>query len=138
MLFDTNVVLDVLLDRRPFSITGAQLFSHIEEGRVRGYRCATTVTTVYYLAQRAVGAERARSHVRNLLKLFEVAPVNRAVLEAALASQLHDFEDAVVHEAARHLGAQGIVTRNPLDFKHASLPVYAPEELWGMFRAREP
>ena len=136
MLFDTNVVLDVLLDREPFATTAAQLFSHVERGAMSGYLCATTVTTVHYLAHKTLGSEHARVNIRNLLRLFEVAPVNRAVLEGALASRLQDFEDAVLYEAALHVGAKGIVTRDPLGFKGARLPVYAPDELWKALQTR--
>ena len=137
MLFDTNIVLDVLLDREPFATIGAHLFSHVERGALRAYICATTLTTVYYLAHKALGAEQARQKIRNLMRLFEVAPVNRAVLEAALASRLGDFENAVLHEAALHAGAEGIVTRDPAGFKGARLPVYAPDELWKALQTRQ-
>ena len=137
MLFDTNVVLDVLLDREPFATIGAHLFSQVERGMVPGYLCATTVTTVHYLTHKALGAEEARHKVRNLMRLFEVAPVNRAILEAALASRLAQFEDAVLHESALHVGAQGIVTRDPAGFKGARLPVYAPDELWKALQTRQ-
>jgi predicted nucleic acid-binding protein len=136
VLFDTNVVLDVLLDREPFSTTAAQLFSKVETGDISGYVCATTVTTVHYLASKVVGADRAREEIRKLLTLFEIAPVNRSVIEAALAAQFTDFEDAVVHEAALHVGAQGIVTRDITGFKQAKVSVYSPGELSGMLRAR--
>jgi predicted nucleic acid-binding protein len=138
MLFDTNVVLDVLLDREPFATIGAHLFSHVERGTLPGHLCATTVTTVHYLSQRALGVGQARQKIRNLMQLFEVAPVNRVVLEAALASRLADFEDAVLHEAALHAGAEGIVTRDPTGFKGARLPVYTPDELWKALQTRQP
>jgi predicted nucleic acid-binding protein len=138
MLFDTNVVLDVLLDREPFATVGAHLFSQVERGSVRGYLCATTVTTVYYLTQKTLGTAHARQQIRTLMRLFDVAPVNRGVLEAALASRWEDFEDAVLHEAALHIGANGIVTRDPTGFKGARLPVYTPDELWKAWQTRQP
>lgn len=137
MVFDTNVVLDVLLDREPFATIGAQLFSHVERGACAGYLCATTVTTVHYLAKKTLGTEEAHQKIRNLISLFEVAPVNRAVLESALASRLADFEDAVLHEAALHVGADGIVTRDPAGFKGARIAVYTPEEFWKVLQARQ-
>ena len=137
MLFDTNVVLDVLLDREPFATIGAHLFAHVERGTVPGYICATTVTTVHYLIEKTLGAEQARQKIRTLMRLFEVAPVNRAILEAALASRLVDFEDAVMHEAALHAGVHGIVTRDPAGFKGARLPVYTPEEFWKALQTRQ-
>ncbi|MCP4668169.1 MAG: PIN domain-containing protein [Deltaproteobacteria bacterium] len=137
VLFDTNVVLDLLLDREPFSTLAAQLFSRVEAGRISGYVCATTVTTVHYLASKAVGTERALLQINDVLTLFEIAPVNRAVLESALASKFADFEDAVLHEAALHVDAVGIVTRDPHGFKRAEIPVYSPQELAQILRAGE-
>ena len=135
VLFDTDVVLDLLLDRQPFSAPAADLFSRVERGELRGYLCATTVTTVHYLAAKVIGTKRARAEVRRLLTLFEVAPVNRPILEAALAGAFADFEDAVIYEAARHVDAQAIVTRNTRDFKQSVIPIHPPSELLHMLQA---
>lgn len=137
VLFDTNVVLDLLLDREPWSKTAAELFSKVESGSVEGHLSATTVTTIYYLATKSVGAAKARREVRKLLALCAVAPVNRPVLETALELDFADFEDAVLHEAARQVGAEGIVTRDPGGFKTASLRILAPEECARILEQRE-
>lgn len=129
VLIDTNVVLDVMLAREPFVAASAEVLSRVEAGELTGCVCATTVTTLHYLATQAVGPERALAEVRKVLSLFEVAPVGRSVLESALELGFKDYEDAVLHEAARQVGAQGIVTRNTRDFKAAALAVYTPEEL---------
>ncbi len=128
ILFDTNVILDVLLDREPFSSTAAKLFSQVEAGEISGYVCATTITTIHYLARKVIGTESAMEEINKLMKLFEVAPVNRAVLDEAISSEFKDFEDAVVHEAAIYQDAQGIVTRDLNGFKKSKINVYSPEE----------
>ncbi len=129
VLFDTNVILDVMLDRKPFSSVSAQLFSKVESEEITGYISATTVTTIHYLAQKAVGYIKAKLEIDKLFTLFEIAPVNRAVLDEAAKSNITDFEDAVIHEAARHVGADAIVSRNVKDFKRSIIPVYTPNEL---------
>ena len=129
ILLDTNIVLDVLMDRMPFADAAAELFSKVEDGTIIGYLCGTTITTVYYLATKAVGAPRAQEEIKKLLSLFEVAPVNRHVLESALIAEFSDFEDAVIHEAACHVGAEAIVTRNQKDFKKSRISVYSSEEM---------
>ena len=129
ILLDTNIVLDLLMDRMPFADAAAELFSMAEDGTIMGYVCGSTITTVYYLAAKAVGASRAQEEIRKLLSLFDVAPVNRPVLESALAADFTDFEDAVIHEAACHVGAEAIVTRNQKDFKKSVIPVYSSEEM---------
>ncbi len=129
VLFDTNIVLDVLMDRMPYSEAAVELFSKVENGAIIGYLCGTTITTVYYLASKVVGAARAQKEIKKLLGLFEVAPVNRPVLESALIADFNDFEDAVIHEAACHVGADAIVTRNQKDYKKSQISVYTSTEL---------
>lgn len=135
ILLDTNIVLDVLMDRLPHSEAATELFSRVEDGTVIGYLCGTTITTVFYLAAKTVGALRAQEEIRKLLHLFEVAPVNRHVLESALILDFNDFEDAVIHEAACHVGADVIVTRNQKDFKKSRLPVHSASEMVKILRA---
>jgi hypothetical protein len=67
--------------------------------------------------------------MRDLLRLFEVAPVSRTVLDSALALGFYDFEDAVLHEAGRLAGTRAIVTRDPSGFSAATLRVYSPDVL---------
>jgi len=128
VLFDTNVILDVLLDREPFANDAAYLLSKVERSEITGFVCATTITTIHYLATKALGANAAFRHINVLLALFVIAPVNRLVLEGAVKSKFNDFEDAVLHESALHAGAKYIVTRNSIDFKKSKLPVFEPRE----------
>lgn len=132
ILFDTNVVLDVLLDREPFSDLATKLFSRVEKKELKGFLGATTITTIYYLASKVAGKKKADKEISKLLSLFQIAPINQSVLDEAIKSKFSDFEDSVLHEAAKQIGAQGIVTRNPKDFKKATLSIYSPEELHKM------
>jgi predicted nucleic acid-binding protein len=129
VLFDTNVILDLLLDRKPHSQAAGELLSAVEASQISGYVCATTVTTIHYLATKVVGARKARAEIRKLLSLLEVAPVNRAVLDGAVRSKVTDYEDAVICEAARQVSADAVVTRNVRDFKSSGIRVYSPVEM---------
>jgi len=131
VLVDTNVVLDVLLDRHPHAGAAAQLFSLLDRGRIDAAVCATTVTTVHYLATKAVGGREAVRLVGELLELFAVAPVDRRVLSSAVGSGAPDYEDGVVQQAAATWGAAGIVTRDAKGFARGAgmLPVFEPDEL---------
>ena len=129
VLVDTNVVLDVLLERRPFVGASAEVFGLVEHSRIEGLLCATTITTIDYLLTQAMPRPIARHALQKLLELFEVASVNRTVLEEALKSKIADFEDAMLDQAGRLAGAEAIVTRNQKDFRHATLKVLGPDEL---------
>jgi len=129
VLFDTNVILDVLLDREPYADDATFLLSKVEQSEIIGFACATTITTIHYLATKALGLTAASYHIDSLLTLFVIAPVNRIALESAARSKFNDFEDAVLYESALHAGAKYIVTRNIADFKRSQLPVFEPREL---------
>lgn len=129
VLLDTNVLLDVLLAREPHATASARVLAMAEQGTLAGFVSATSVTTIAYLAGKAVGERRARRHLETLLSLLAVAPVDETVLRGALQSGFADFEDAVIHEAAQGSGCQGIVTRDAQGFRRSRLPVYAPIEL---------
>lgn len=127
-LVDTNVILDVLLKREPHFAASAAVMASIEMGHFQGGLCATTVTTIHYLAERSLGAKESRNKIAQLLKLFDVAAVNRAVLEQSVISKFTDYEDAVLHEAAMIAGLDCIITRNTKDFGKAKIPVYSPSQ----------
>jgi len=129
ILFDTNVILDVMLDRTPFSEPACQLLSLVERGDISGIICATTVTTIHYLATKILGQKESKNTIRELITLFEIASVNRTVVEKAIRSQFTDFEDSVIHQAAIHSGAVAITTRDSKGFKQSNVPVYSPVEL---------
>jgi predicted nucleic acid-binding protein len=137
VLVDTNVVLDVLLDRQPFAKDAAEIFALTEKSRIEGYLCSTTVTTIDYLLGQALPPAKAKEALRQLLDMFEIAPVNRPVLEQALRSGIADFEDAVLEQAARLILADAIATRNVKDFKNASVPILDPAELISTVKARD-
>ena len=136
ILFDTNVILDLLLDREPFASTAAKLFSKVEAGEITGYVCATTITTLHYLTSKVIGTDLAIEGINKLMMLFEVAPVNRAILEAALSAGFKDFEDAVVYESGVFKETHGIVTRDFNGFKKSKINIYSPEELLLMLESK--
>jgi len=129
VIIDTNVVLDVLLARTRFVESASRVFALVEQSKIEASLCATTVTTVHYLLTQSLSRDEGRRALRGLLELFEIAPVNRPVLEGALQSKIADFEDAVVEQAGRLAGAEAIITRNTKDFRHSSVKALDPAEL---------
>ncbi|MDZ4064619.1 MAG: PIN domain-containing protein [Coriobacteriia bacterium] len=137
VLFDTNILLDVLLEREPHVDIATRLVALVDNGHVEGSICATAVTTLYYVGAKDLGRKRPHDQVRTLLAVFEVAPVGRDVLQRALDDDgFNDFEDAVAHEAAHAAGMSAIVTRNGRDFAKATIPVFEPHELLAAIVAR--
>ncbi|GAB4252233.1 PIN domain-containing protein [Deferrisoma sp.] len=127
VLFDLNVVLDVLLAREPHVGASAKALDLASGKDVQGFIAAHCVTTLFYLLRRRVGTDRAHRVTAHLLERLRVAPVDEQVVRSALASAWPDLEDAVCHAAARAVGAECIVTRNVEDFRSSTPPALRPE-----------
>jgi predicted nucleic acid-binding protein len=127
VLFDTNVVLDVLLDREPHAEASAAAWAAVETGAAEGLLAAHAVTTVHRLAGKELGPAKAKRVVAAILQVFGIAAVDGAVLQEALQSPLSDFEDAVTAAAARLAGCDCIVTRDPKGFRASPVRAFTPE-----------
>jgi len=121
--------------RQSFAEAAALMFSKVEEGEIKGYVGATTITTIYYLAAKTIGIKKAKWATQKLLSLLEVASVDRAVIEGALEGKYKDFEDGVIAEAVRQINANVIVSRNVSDYKTSPMPAHSPAELLKILKA---
>lgn len=128
VLFDSDVLLDVLAQREPFVIASARALNVSTQPQVQGYVSGHAVTNIFYILRRQVGSDTARSLLARLLQHIQVASVTDEVIRAALQSSIKDFEDAVTSEAANAVGVEVIVTRNTTDFITSSVPAVLPEE----------
>jgi predicted nucleic acid-binding protein len=132
LLFDTNVLLDVMLDRSPWADDATRLLDRVATGAARGFVAAHAVTTLQYIVQRARGRAVAVTAMSDLLELLDVVPLDSADFQRALALQLKDFEDAVQVAACLRAGADFLVTRNPRDFAGAPVELRSAGEIAAM------
>jgi len=130
ILIDTNIVLDVMLKREPFYRMSLEILSLVKRDDVEEYISASTVTDIYYLAYRQL---RDKGIVKNLMKelltVVSVASVSGQEIENAISLEWNDFEDSVQYSVAYLQEMDGIVTRNPNDYREAKIKVWKPEEL---------
>jgi predicted nucleic acid-binding protein len=136
ILFDTNVVLDVLLDREPHVEASAAAWAAVEAGVSEGMLAAHAATTIHYLVRKEKGNARAKRIVSAILSVFKIAAVDGAALKEALELPFHDFEDAVTAAAARRAGCEYIVTRDPKGFRESPVRALTPEAVAPLLRSR--
>ncbi|MGP8243621.1 MAG: PIN domain-containing protein [Bryobacteraceae bacterium] len=127
VLFDANVVLDVLLDRKPHAEASAAAWAALETGAAEGVLSAHAVTTIHYLVRKEAGTAKARQTILAIMNVFAVAAVDDAVIREALQSSARDFEDAVTAAAALLAGCDYIVTRGPKGFRGSPVRSLTPE-----------
>ncbi len=128
VLIDTNVILDIALNRKPFVKKSGEFLQHIEKVKIPAYISATPVTDIYFIAQRNTSHNKAIKFLKNLFELVEIAGVESVSILNALNSKMKDFEDAVQIETAKQNDIPIIITRNQADFNNSGLKIYSPEE----------
>lgn len=129
ILFDTNVLLDVLLRREPWVEQSSKAWNAHTAGLVEGYVTAVGFTNLFYVLRKLAGVDRARQAVRGCLATFQVASVDRDVLLAADSLPGADFEDNVQIACAQVLGLDAIVSRDTSGFSEAPILILTPAEL---------
>lgn len=128
VFIDLNVVLDVVLNRQPWIEESRQVWDAHLAGSIHGYLAATEITNLFYIVRRLAAESTARSAVGICLSTFSMAPVDLQILQAADRHPGTDFEDNVCIACAEEMGADWIVTRDPLGFSQSSVPAISPEE----------
>ncbi len=128
-LVDTNILLDVFLQRDEFLPDSMDIWLANEQGLFTGYISAMTPVNIYYIARKTLqDKNEARNLISKILGLFEICALTKSELQDALTLPFADYEDAVQTASAKTENLDAIVTRNKNDFASATIPVYSPSE----------
>lgn len=129
LLIDTNIILDQLLDRKPFSNESNILFKMAEDKEAYEYVSASAMTDIYYLVQKELkDTYETQRKIEDLLSLISILDVNNDDIREALNLHWNDFEDAVQYIVAKRNNVDYIITRNVKDFENCEIPVVTPVE----------
>jgi len=126
---DTNVILNVLLNRAPWVKAASAIWQAVDDDSLTAYIVSCTLTNIDYIARRLTNSERAHTAVKLCLDTFEICTVEQRTLIAATALAGHDFEDNVQIACAMLYGLDAtIITRDTSGFQAAAMPVLTPDE----------
>jgi len=129
ILLDTDVLLDVVLDRAPHAEASSALLDLLERRPRMAFVAWHTVANFFCLVRPARGAGEARDFLLDLTGFVTVAPTDTDDLRYGASLPLPDLEDAMQVAVARACGAQYIATRNVKDFRKSPVPARTPAEL---------
>lgn len=137
ILIDTNVILDIALDREPFAEHAVSLFKTAHRKMIHMFMTATTVTDLYYISRKEKGRDIALSFIEDLMQFVNVVSVDKNIILNALRSEISDFEDAIQVCSANQEGITIIITRNEKDFIKSGLNIQNPEAFLRTFQGNE-
>lgn len=128
ILLDTDVILDILFDRKPFSSAAFQVLSLCENQRANGYVTPVIISNLYYIVRRHTTHKNAIEKVQQLLGILDVLGMDKQTVLSAIHSKFNDFEGALQNYAAETTGKlKIIITRNGKDYKYSKLAILTPE-----------
>ncbi len=137
ILVDTNVALDLLLNREPFAIDALQLFALAEAEKVELLLSTDAISTIFYVVRKNCDSSVAREALAKLLDYVALVALDERAVIRGLATDFADVEDALVAAVAEKTGAAAIVTRNLSDFKSSPVRAVSPREFLAAWTARE-
>ena len=127
---DTNILVDLIADRRPFSKFAIQLFTMAEERKIKLYTSSHSIATTHYLLKKYIDEKELRDVLYSILDYLNIVAIEQDVIKKGLKSKHKDFEDALQIISAYSIDRLDcIVTRNTKDFKGSEIPVLTPDEL---------
>lgn len=129
VLIDTNVILDVLMNREAFVEASAQVLRYCEVGKIEGKICALSIPNIVYIMRKELDPEGTKEIVQRLCSIAGTADLTERDLIKAAALDFNDYEDAVQSACAERIGAEYIVTRNVRDYSISRVPAIKPAEL---------
>jgi len=128
IFIDTDIILDVVTGRLPYSVEASSLFTLIEEGHIKSSTSSLSFSNIYYVLRKYTTHHRVVSRLKELSELLQIINVDDTIIKRALQSGFKDFEDAIQYQTAlTNPNIEVIVTRNIKDYKEAELPVMSPE-----------
>lgn len=134
VFFDTNILMDVLLDREPFVADSQRLWLLAERSQIRGFVSAISFPNVYYVIRKLGGPRRANRTLVMLRDVFVPVACDEQILHQAIDAGFKDFEDAIQHFSALRADADCLLSRNPKHFPTSDIPVLAPSEFLAAHR----
>ena len=129
ILIDTKVILDVLAEREPFYEASRGVWELVEKGKAQGYLSAASITDIFYILRKHLGAEEVYETLGKLMMVFRAASVSETDIRRALRLGGRDFEDILQMVCAKKIKAEYLITRDKDDFDEVEgVTIVTPEE----------
>ncbi len=128
VLLDTNIIIDFLNDRQPFSLDAADIFRQGRKKSIELFTSSHSFATAHYIMKKLLPEKELRSALTKLNQHIQILPVTEKEIQHALSSNHQDFEDSIQIFTALNGNIDYIVTRNIKDFKNSPVPTFTCDQ----------
>jgi len=135
IFLDSDIILDVFLNRVPFLFHSVQVFRLVQNQLVDGFTSPMIIGNTHYISTKELGKTETLAKLKNFRIFFKILPTNQTHIDSALNSGFPDFEDAIQYFSALDQSIDFIITRNKKDFGKSIIPVMTAEEFIHYFKS---
>ena len=129
LFFDTNILLDLIDERRTGHQSAKRLEKHLETHNVSCLCAWHSLAIIDYVGGKAFGRQEIHQVLEGLLNTFELPSVGTNEAKTAFQYLSSDFEDALQIAIAVAGRAEYILTNNPKDFSRSPIPCKSAQEM---------
>lgn len=129
VLIDTNIILDVLCNRKEFVEEATRVFKLCETKKITGYISALSITNIIYIMRKELSVEKIKEIIEKLFLIFEIVDLKADDLKCASTLNFKDYEDAIQSAQAYRTKSSYIITRNIKDYNKSKVTAIMPSEL---------
>ena len=129
LFIDTDIIIDFLIDRNPYSREAAIIFTLIEQKKIKGYVSSLTFSNLYYVLRKVESHNKVIAKLDSISRLLTILKVDQQTIKDAIASRFQDFEDSIQYNCALdYKKIDVLITRNTKDYKNSEIPVMTPAD----------
>ena len=137
LFIDTDVIFDILLDRKGFFDDSSAVFQKFEDGEVLLFTSTSIIINAQYVGQKQIGKDECRFAINYLLNYFFIMEATITLVKKAYKSKFSDIEDAIqYYTATQNESIDYFITRNTKDFKagESRMRVVTPSQFLKIFK----
>jgi predicted nucleic acid-binding protein len=113
ILLDVNIIMDLLLARKPFAEDAKALFQRAIDGEIEIYITSCSINTLVYYIEKAIGFIETRKIISNFLQIAKGIDITMNDIQKAFANlAVTDTEDAIQMQGAIKADMDLILTRD--------------------------
>lgn len=128
VFIDTNILLDIALEREPFFADSALVITLAEKSKILAFTSGVSIANLYFMMKKELGHEKCIEFIEELIKFINVLGIDTDIVKSAINASFCDFEDGLQNTVAEKNEIKIIITRNKNDFRNSNLIIQTPEE----------
>jgi predicted nucleic acid-binding protein len=129
IFIDSDIILDVLLEREEFFESSANILNLSELNEIKLFTSVIAITNIAYILRKELkNNKKVNEYINIILSITKALPVTEEIIINSMETDFNDFEDSIQYITAKTNGIKILLSRNKKDYKKAEIQILTPIE----------